>query len=69
MSDAIHLRGLANRLEKRDHDLGSLGFCLDVYLEFNRDGRKPTEHMDKDKSAEQLVNAVARVLGLPPQYT
>ena len=57
------IRELATQLEKQERAIDSVRFCLDVFLEFYRDGREPTEHMNVDKATEQLANACGRLLG------
>lgn len=54
----------AHALAEREDHLATLSFCYDVYLDFNENGREPTPDMDAAKATEQLLGAVARVLGL-----
>jgi hypothetical protein len=62
---AEELRSIAHEVERRERALQRLAFCFDVYTEYTRDGREPTEHMDAAKATRQLENAICAVLGLP----
>lgn len=55
----------AHRYQTEQDNIQSVKFCLDVYLNYNEHGATPTEHMDADKSKEQLIEALCRLVGYP----